>query len=153
MGHDGHEEVGDAHGRHEERYTTVLGGPAGLPPGWPDVAAVVLAGRGREAKGRRAAPAHYYATSLRGAADGLGGLVRRPGPVENGPHWEPDVAFRAGANGTAAGHAGANLGLVRRVAAALRGQDPGEGSIKAKRLQAGWDDGYRLRVLQGCVED
>src|SRR5262249_38630543 len=60
--HDGHEEVDDAHGRHEERYTTVVYDPAGLPPEWPDVAAVVLVGREREVKGVRTGTAHYYIT-------------------------------------------------------------------------------------------
>ena len=57
--------------------------------------------------------------------------------MENELHWCLDVAFREDGNKTAAGHAGANLGLVRRVAASLLKQDPGKGSIKAKRLRAG----------------
>ncbi|MBN9518364.1 ISAs1 family transposase, partial [bacterium] len=56
-------------------------------------------------------------------------------------------------NKTAAGHAGANLGLVRRVAASLLKQDTGKGSIKAKRLKAALDGEYLLQVLQGFVGD
>ena len=67
-------------------------------------------------------------------------------------HWCLDVAFREDGQKTA-GHAGANLGLVRRVAASLLKQNPDKGSIKAKRLRAGWDDDFRLQVLQGCAED
>jgi len=37
-------------GGFEERYTTVIYDPEGLPPGWPDVAAVILVGREREIK-------------------------------------------------------------------------------------------------------
>ena len=55
----------------------------------------------------------------------------------------------ADANKTAAGHAGANLGLVRRVAASLLKQDTGKGSIKAKRLSAALDENYLMRVLRG----
>jgi predicted transposase YbfD/YdcC len=44
---DGREPAEDGHGRHEERYVTVIYDPPGLPPEWPDVAAVVLVGRGR----------------------------------------------------------------------------------------------------------
>jgi predicted transposase YbfD/YdcC len=151
--HDGHESVADGHGRHEERYTTVIYDPEGLPPGWPGVAAVILVGREREVKGRNASTAHYYVTSLRATAAELGELVRRHWSVENELHWCLDVAFGEDGNRTAAGHAGANLGLVRRAAASLLQQDPAKGSIKAKRLQAGWDDDYRLRVLQGFTED
>lgn len=69
--------------------------------------------------------------------------------MENELHWVLDVAFGEDANRTAAGHAGANLGLIRRVAASLLQQDPGKGSIKAKRLNAALDEGYLARVLHG----
>lgn len=151
--HDGHESVEDGHGRHEERYTTVIYDPEGLPPGWPGVAAVVLVGREREVGGANASTAHYYLTSLRGTAEQLAGLVRRHWAVENELHWCLDVAFREDANRTAAGHAGANLGLVRRVAASLLKQDPARGSIKAKRLRAALDEAYLTRVLHGFAED
>lgn len=151
--YDGHESAEDGHGRHEERYVTAIYDPEGLPPEWPDVAAVVLVGREREVNGVNASTAHYYVTSLRGTAAELGKLVRRHWAVENELHWCLDVAFREDDQKTAAGHAGANLGLVRRVAASLLKQNPDKGSIKAKRLRAGWDDDFRLRVLQGCAED
>ena len=148
-----HEQVEAGHGRQEERYVTVLYDPKGLPPGWPDVAAVVLVGREREVNGVNASSAHYYVTSLRGTAAELGGLIRRHWAVENELHWCLDVAFREDDNKTAAGHAGANLGLVRRVAASLLKQDPGKGSIKAKRLSAALDGRYLERVLQGFSKD
>ena len=147
--HDGHEAIEDGHGRHEERYTTVIYDPKGLPPEWPDVAAVILVGREREVKGERTDSAHYYITSLRATAAELGGLIRRHWSVENELHWTLDVSSREDDNRTAAGHAGTNLGLIRRVAVSLLGQDPARGSLKAKRLRAGWDDSYLLRILQG----
>jgi predicted transposase YbfD/YdcC len=146
--HDGHEQIEDGHGRHEERYVTVIYEPRGLPPGWPDVAAVVLVGRERAVDGANTSTAHYYITSLRGTAEQLGRLVRRHWSVENELHWVLDVAFGEDSNRTAAGHAGANLGLVRRIAASLLQQDPSKGSIKAKRLSAALDEDYLLRVLQ-----
>jgi predicted transposase YbfD/YdcC len=103
--------------------------------------------------GVNASTAHYYVTSLRGTAAELGSLIRRHWAVENELHWCLDVSFREDANKTAAGHAGVNLGLVRRVAASLLKQDPGKGSIKAKRLQAAWDGDYLRRVLQGFTDD
>ncbi len=151
--HDGHESAESGHGRHEERYTTVIYDPAGLPPEWPDVAAVVLVGRERVVKGVRTDTAHYYVTSHRGTAAELGMLIRRHWAVENELHWCLDVSFREDDNKTAAGHAGANLGLVRRVAASLLKQDPGKGSIKAKRLKAALNEDYLMQVLQGFIKD
>jgi predicted transposase YbfD/YdcC len=117
------------------------------------VAAVVLVGREREVNGEWAEAAHYYITSLRGTAPELANLIRRHWSIENELHWCLDVAFREDASKTAAGHAGANLGLVRRVAASLLKQDPGKGSIKAKRLKAALDEDYLSQALQGFIED
>jgi predicted transposase YbfD/YdcC len=147
--HDGHEAVEVGRGRHEERYTTVIYDPSGIPPDWPGVAAVILVGREREVKGQRADNAHYYVTILRATAAELGHPVRRHWSVENELHWCLDVAFREDGNKTAAGHAGANLGLIQRVAASLLQQDPGKGSIKAKRPSAALDEGCLMRALHG----
>jgi len=141
--------VEDGHGRHEERYVTVLKDPAGLPAGWPDVAAVVMVGRERRVHGKNTSTAHYYITSLRCSATKLAGYIRGHWGVENGLHWCLDVSFGEDANKTRDRNAGANLGLVRRVAASLLKQDPGRGSIKAKRFGAALDEKYLERVLQG----
>ena len=49
------------------------------------------------------------------------------------------------------GHAGANLAMIRRVAASLLSRAQGKGSGVTKRLKAGWDDMYMLQVLQGIA--
>jgi predicted transposase YbfD/YdcC len=139
----------DGHGRHEERYVTVVKNPTGLPEGWADVAAVLMVGRERAVGGRNASTAHYYITSLRCSARTLAGYVRGHWGVENGLHWCLDVSFGEDANRTRDRNAGPNLGLVRRVAASLLKQDPGRGSIKAKRLGAALDEKYLEQVLQG----
>jgi hypothetical protein len=69
-------------------------------------------------------------------------------PIENGLHWDLDVAFREDANKTRAGHAGENLGWLQRVALSLLTRAPGKGSIKGKRLQGGWDDAFLAAVLR-----
>jgi predicted transposase YbfD/YdcC len=143
------ESVEDAHGRHEERYVTVIAEPEGLPPGWAGAAAVVVVGREREAKGENASTCHFYLTSLRAGAAELGRYVRGHWGVENGLHWCLDVSFREDANRTRDANAGANLGVVRRVAASLLKQDKGQGSIRAKRLNAALDTKYLEQVLRG----
>ena len=59
-----------------------------------------------------------------------------------------DVAFREDANKTRVGHAGENLGWLRRVALSLLKRSPGKGSIKGKRLKAGWDEAFLASVLR-----
>jgi predicted transposase YbfD/YdcC len=141
--------VEEGHGRHEERYVTVIQNPEGLPKEWPDVGAVVMVGREREVNGKNTSTTHYYITSLRVSAQRLAGYVRGHWGVENGLHWCLDVSFGEDANRTRDRNAGANLGVVRRVAASLLKQDKGKGSIKAKRFGAALDEKYLERVLQG----
>jgi predicted transposase YbfD/YdcC len=148
-GCDTHESAEDGHGRREERYVTVIPAPEGLPDGWQDVRAVVVVGRERELKGRNAGTTHYYITSLEATARELAGYVRGHWGVENGLHWCLDVTFREDANRTRDANAGTNLGAIRRVAISLLKQDPGRGSIKAKRYNAALDGDYLLRVLRG----
>jgi predicted transposase YbfD/YdcC len=149
--HDGHEDISPKkrHGRHEERYTTVIYDPVGLPPCWPDVAAVVLVGREREVKGERTDTAHYFLTSRRAPAAELAGLIRRHWGIENQLHWSLDVTFGEDRNRTAKGHAGTNLSLIRKVALSLLRQDPGKGSLNWKRLNAALDESYMLKALRG----
>jgi predicted transposase YbfD/YdcC len=151
--HDMHALVEDGHGRHEERYVTAVYDPEGLPPEWPDVKAVVLVSREREVGGKNVSTAHYYISSRKATAKRLGQWVRGHWGVENGLHWVLDVAFGEDANKTHAGHAGANLGLVRRVALSLLRQDPAKGSVKAKRLSAALDEDYLWKILQGFPEN
>lgn len=146
---DRHESVEDGHGRHEERYVTVIHDPEGLPKGWPDVAAVVQVNREREVAGVNTSSTIYYLTSRRGTAKELAGLIRGHWGIENGLHWLLDVVFREDDTRKRAGHAGANLGMIRKVAVSLLRRAPGKGSSVTKRLKAGWDDEYLLQVLLG----
>ena len=146
---DGHESVEDGHGRHEERYVTVVYDPEGLPGEWPDVAAVVQVNREREVGGQRAVTSHYYIASHEGTAAEFAGWVRGHWDIENGLHWVLDVVFREDRSRIRAGNAGANLAMIRRVAVSLLRRAPGKGSGVTKRLKAGWDDDYLLQVLMG----
>ena len=77
----------------------------------------------------------------------LGGYCARR--IENELHSALDVVFREDRSRVRQEHAGANLAMIRRVAASLLNRAPGKGSGVTKRLKAGWDEGYLLQVLQG----
>ena len=144
-----HEAVEDGHGRHEERYVTVIADPKGLPAEWPDVAAVVQVNREREVNGANVSTTQYYLGSHVGSAAEFGALVRGHWGIENGCHWVLDVVFREDDSRTRSGHAGANLAMVRKVALAMLKRAPGKESLVTKRLRVGWDDEYLQTVLAG----
>ncbi|AMV27719.1 Transposase DDE domain protein [Gemmata sp. SH-PL17] len=145
-------EVGAGHGRAEERYVTVVHDPEGLPDGWSGVSAVALVCRERRVKGQKnEGTGHYYITSLKVGAGQLAGYIRNHWGIENGLHWVLDVAFREDDSRARTGHAAANLGMLRRVAVSLLKRAKTKGSIKTRRMKAGWDDNYLLQVIQGIT--
>ena len=146
---DGHTSVTDAHGRHEERNVTVVQDPGGLPASWSGVGSVALVCRDRRVKGKaNEGTGHYYLSSLRVDAAELAGYIRRHWHIE-AMHWVLDVAFREDESRTETGHAGANLGMIRRVALSLLKRAGTKGSVHTRRLRAAWDDQYLVQVLQG----
>lgn len=160
-----HETVEDAHGRHEERYVTVIEDPQGLPEKWPDVAAVVQVNREREVQGVNTSTTHYYLTSHKAdpktkakskakpgdRARTLGQYARRHWGIENELHWSLDVTFGEDANRTADKNAAANLGTLRRTAVSLLKQNAYKGSNKLKAYRASIRPAYLLELLQGST--
>jgi len=147
-------EVGAGHGREEERYVTVVRDPDGLPDGWKDVGSVALVCRERQVNGEKnEGTVRYYITSLRAGAAELAGYIRNHWGIENGLHWVLDVSFREDDSRTRSGHAAANLGMLRRVAVSLLKRTKTKGSIKTRRMKAGWDDDYLLQVIQGIAAE
>ena len=111
--------------------------------------AVVMVGRERPVGGAaNASTAHYDLTSLRATAEVVAGYIRNHWGIENGLHWVLDVSFREDESRARAGHAGANLGTVRRVARSLLKRADTKGSIPTRRMKAAWDDDDMLKGLQ-----
>ena len=70
--------------------------------------------------------------------------------IENQLHWCLDVAFDEDHNRTRWGNGQANLVVLRQMALTLlRKEKSLKVGIKIKRLRAGWDNDYLLKVLTG----
>ena len=109
----------------------------------------MLVDRGRQVKGKRTSPSHYYISSHASAAAEFARWVRGHWDIENGRHRALDVVFREDRSRIREENAGVNLTMIRRIAASLSRLAPGPGSGATKRLKAGWDESYLLRVLLG----
>jgi hypothetical protein len=116
----------------------------------PGLAAVAAVECDRdEAGGARSVERRYFVTSLPGTdAAAVLAAVRGHWAVENRLHWQLDVSFREDECRVRVGHAAENLSRLRRLALNLLKRDTTvKLGVAAKRLKAGWDEHYLLRLL------
>lgn len=115
---------------------------------WPALGCVGLVERERQVEGHRSHETGYYLSSLDGDITAFATAVRGHWGIENRQHWVLDMAFREDESRVRAGHAAANLALIRRIALNLIRLDRRRpGSVHTKRLKAGWDHDYLLHLL------
>jgi predicted transposase YbfD/YdcC len=150
--HDAQRTVEKNHGRIEIWQVWTVTDPALLaylnPWGaWPNLRSVGMVVAERHRGDEYSAETRYYLSSLPGDA-GRFGAVRGHWGIENRVHWVLDIAFREDESRVRQGHASQNLALLRRLARnLLRQETTAKMGVKAKRLKAGWDDTYLLKIL------
>ena len=147
------------HGRIETRRVLVsdeveaLG--ADVAAAWKGLACVVQVESVREVLGKPAAAAapqverRLYISSLRGErAIRMADLIRGHWSVENNLHWQLDVSFREDERRIRRDHGAENYSRLCRLALNLLKRDESvKAGIQTKRLKAGWDEHYLLRLL------
>lgn len=91
----------------------------------------------------------YFISSLGGTeATSMARHVRGHWSVENNLHWQLDVSFREDERRIRKGHGAENFSRLNRIALNLLKRDTTlKAGIKSKRLNAGWDHDYLLRLI------
>lgn len=147
------ETVDTEHGRLEtRRYWTTTDSAllAYLNPDdrWPGLASVGIVWRERVTACGTSVETGYYLSSLDGTVRTFAETARGHWGIENGQHWILDVAFREDESRVRVDHGAENIATLRRIALNLLRQDTTtKAGTKAKRLKAGWDERYLLRLL------
>jgi predicted transposase YbfD/YdcC len=150
--HDFYETLETGHGRIEKRRCWSLGQVEGLIDSekWTQLTSIAMVEAIRDVNGQTSREVRYYISSLAPDAQRLAEAIRTHWSVENPLHWVLDVAFREDDCRIRNGHAPENFTLLRHLAvSALNQEKTAKVGIQNKRLRAGWDDDYLLKVLAG----
>ena len=90
----------------------------------------------------------YYISSTATRAAHLLRRKRRHWGIENSLHWILDIAFREDESRVRKDHGAQNLAILRHIALnLLKREKTLKASIHSKRLKAGWDHDYLVRIL------
>jgi predicted transposase YbfD/YdcC len=156
------EQSGEEHGRIEKRELWVVNDTHWLGEDllklWPGLATGSLAMMQRtrqnlsDPTGAITTERHYYISSLKecsnAAAQTMAQYIRGHWAVENNLHWQLDVSFDEDKRRIRKGNGAENFSRLCRAALNLLKQDKTvKAGIKAKRLLAGWDHDFLLRLI------
>ena len=152
MEHDLYERTEKGHGRIETRrcWTTSRIDWLRDRHDWPGLQSIAVVESRRQIGEQVSTERRYFISSLPGqVAQRIAVAVRNHWSVENELHWSLDVSFGEDQSRTRVRNAAENLSRVRRIALTLLKQETtAKVGVKAKRLMAGWDEKYLLRVLR-----
>ena len=148
-------EVQKGHGRIDVRECWAISDPEYLSSvaqaqKWANLQSLVMIVRKRIIDGEETVKTRFYISSLEADAKRILQATRQHWSIENGLHWVLDIAFNEDRSRVRKDHAPANLAVLRHMAVNLLKQETSaKGGIKAKRLQAGWNQDYLIKVLSG----
>lgn len=146
------EEIDCGHGRVERRSCSVIADTSLVEQAaqWPSLRGLVRieAERYHKVSGKTEREIRYYITSLKPDAARLNAAIRQHWGIENKLHWALDVSFGEDQSRKRAGYAAQNFSILNRIALNLLKQEKtSKRGIKGKRLKAGWDHDYLLKLL------
>lgn len=141
------------HGRVEKRVCSVIDDLSmiGQAHQWKQLRSIVKIETERYIKSTTETQyeTRYYISSLTAGAHQFNQHIRDHWKIENSLHWVLDVAFHEDQSHKRAGNAAQNFSVINRIALnLLKSETQTRGSIKGKRLKAGWNVDYLQLVLR-----
>ncbi|MGB5600081.1 MAG: ISAs1 family transposase [Thiothrix litoralis] len=150
----GHVSYDGGHGRIETRSVRATSAIDWLKKDhahWPKLTSIIAVTATRECKDKTTEETRYFITSMEASnPERLGQIVRAHWGIENNLHWVLDYAFREDDQRMRSGNSDANMAVVRHIALNLvKTEKTVKLGVKNKRLNAGWDEDYLLKIVTG----
>ncbi len=150
--HSVHRSINGDHGRIETRevwLVTDVNWLIARHPRWKSLNSIALICSRREVNGVESYEQRYYISSHKDKdAEFMAHAIRSHWHVENKLHWQLDVSFNEDQNRLRSGYAAENISLINKVALnLLKNEKSVKVGVKGKRLKAGWDNAYMMKVL------
>jgi len=145
------QKIDGGHGRIETRTLHVSGEIDWLEnkSSWTGLKSIIAVTAKREIGEKITQETRYFISSLDyGDPEKLERVVRAHWSIENNLHWVLDVAFDEDSNRARKGYSAANLAVTRHIALNLiKNEETAKVGVKTKRLMAGWDNQYLLKII------
>ena len=117
---------------------------------WKKLATICMVERERQFEHKTERETSYYIGSIGVNAKRFAHAIRSHWSIENSLHWVLDVSFREDESRVRKDNAPENMAVLRHIALnMIKKETSRKKSIKSKRLRAGWDNDYLLKVLTG----
>lgn len=150
----GHTSYDGGHGRIETRIVRATSDIKWLKKDhshWPKLTSIIAVTAIRECKDKTTEETRYFISSMDASnPERLGQIVRAHWGIENNLHWVLDYAFREDDQRMRSGNSDANMAVVRHIALNLvKTEKTVKLGVKNKRLNAGWDEDYLLKIVTG----
>jgi len=148
----GYESYDVGHGRIETRTVRASSDIEWLKeqhPKWAGLKSIIAVTAKRECNDKITEETRYFISSLDATNPKyLGHAVQAHWGIENNLHWVLDYAFDEDSQRTRMGNSAANMSIIRHISLnLLKSESTAKVGIKNRRLKAGWDNEYLLKVL------
>lgn len=141
------------HGRIETRKCFVINDFLFISPNnkWEKLSTIIKIESKREFKNSDKPTQNatrYYISSLEAKPEDFQKAIRSHWSIENKLHWTLDVAFCEDASRKRKGNASQNFSILSKIALnLLKNEKESKIAVKSRRLKAGWDNHYLIKVL------